>query len=98
MPIFCKLSDLNERIGLINSWIEAICYKDLKQLKDFTYDSGIAYNLMLYISTESLVSFTKLASEFGTTDVSIKKHLDTLESLFLIYKIPSFANPRAINV
>jgi predicted AAA+ superfamily ATPase len=94
MPIFCRLSDLDERIGLINSWLEAICYRDIKQLKGAVYDSEIAYHLMLLLSTESLISFTQLASELGTTNTSIKKHLHALESLFLIYKIPSFENPR----
>lgn len=94
MPIFCRLTDLDERIGLVNSWIEAICYKDLKQLKDANYDSDIAYNLMQYLATEPSVSFSKLASEFGSTIEAIKKHFLALESLFLIYKLPSFENPR----
>jgi len=95
MPIFCSLSDVDERVSLINSWVDAICYKDIKQLKDYNYDSAIAYNLLLHIVSDSLVSHTKLAAEYGTTDVSIKKHLDALEALFIIYKIPAFANPRA---
>ncbi len=95
MPIFCSISDLDERIGIIHSWMEAICYRDLKQLKDADYDSEIAYNLMIYLATESrLVSYSRLASEFGTTTASIKKHLSALEALFLIYEIPSFENPR----
>ena len=95
MPIFCGLSDVDERIGLVNSWLEAICYKDIKQLKDAKYDSELAYNLMIYLSSESMQSFTQLASEFSTTIASIKKHLSALETLFLIYKIPSFENPNA---
>jgi len=95
IPIFCGLSDIDERIGLVNSWLEAICYKDIKQLKDAKYDSDLAYNLMVYLSSESMQSFTQLASEFNTTIASIKKHLNALETLFLIYKIPSFENPKA---
>lgn len=93
MPIFCKLSDLDERVNLINSWVEAICYKDLHQLKDEVYDSDLAYNLLLHLSNESLVSFNKLSSEFGKSPTKIKKHFNALEALFLIYKIPSFENP-----
>lgn len=93
IPIFCRLSDFDERIGLVNSWIEAICYKDIKQLKEAVYDSEIAYNLMVYLSNDSLVSYSKLASEFGVSVAKIKKHLFALESLFLIYKIPLFENP-----
>jgi predicted AAA+ superfamily ATPase len=94
MPIFCRLSNLDERIGLINSWVEAICYKDIKQLKDAVYNSEIAYNLLLHLSAESLISFAELASELGTSAENIKKHLEALESLFLIYKLPSFENSR----
>lgn len=96
MPIFCSISDGDERIALATSWLEAICYKDLKQFKDGKYDSEVAYNLMIYLTTENpLISASHLASEFGVTLASIKKHLTALESLFLIYKIPSFENPRA---
>ncbi len=94
MPIFCRLNDLDERMGLINSWVEAICYRDLKQLKDAEYDSEIAYNLLIHLSLEPLISIPRLSSDFGTTNESIKKHLRALESLFLIYKIPAFENPR----
>ncbi len=95
MPIFCRLADLDERINLINSWIEAICYKDIKQLKDAVYDSELAYQLLLHLSTESLISQAKLASELGTTAASIKKHLQALESLFLIHEVSAFDSPRA---
>lgn len=94
MPIFSRLSDLDERTSLINSWIEAICYKDLKQLKDANYDSELAYHIMQYLAAEPLVSFSKLASEFGFAGEIIKKHFSALESLFLINKLPSFENPR----
>lgn len=96
MPIFCSLSDLDERIGIINSWLEAICYRDLKQLKGAEYDSEIARNLLITFAINSLVPLSKLGSELGATTASIKKHLSALESLFLLHKIPSFENPRAL--
>lgn len=95
MPIFCSLADSDERISLINSWIETICYRDLKQLKHAEYDSEIAYYLIQHLATGSRQSLSQLALEFGTTPASIRKHLDALEALFLIYKIPSFENSRA---
>ncbi|ATN66202.1 ATPase [Coxiella burnetii] len=95
MPIFCGISDADERINLINSWLEAICFRDLKQLKDANYDSEIALTLLKVLAADSRMSINQLASELGTSALSIKKHLSALESIFLIYKIPSFENPRA---
>lgn len=95
MPIFCCLDDLDERIGSIQSWLEAICYRDLMQLKGAKYDSEVAYNLLKILATYSdrPISFTKF--DVGATTESIKKHLAALESLFLLYKLPSFENPGA---
>lgn len=96
MPIFCGISDTDERLGLVNSWLEAICYKDLMQQKDGSYNPEVAYNIMSYLATEkSILSSARLASTLGVTAAVVKKHLSALESLFLIYKIPSFENPRA---
>jgi len=96
MPIFCSISEADERDALVNSWLEAICYRDLQQLKDASYDSELAFNLMLYLATQDgPISISVLSSILGATNPSIKKHLAALESLFLIYKIPSYENPRA---
>jgi len=95
MPIFCTLTDIDERIALVNSWVDAICYRDLKELKDANYDSEIAHSLLLILASDAMPSLTQLASELGTTYQSIQKHLDALVSLFLIYKIPRFESPRA---
>lgn len=95
MPLFCAISDSDERDTLVNSWLEAICYRDLQQLKDAHYDSELAFKLMLYIaSTDQEINFTQLSSLMGATSASIKKHLSALESLFLIYELPVFQNPR----
>lgn len=95
MPIFCSLSDIDERMGIIHSWLDAICHRDLKQLKDAEYDSELAYNILMTLAVNSDVSLLQLTSEFGFTNAAIKKHLAALESLFLIYKIPSIENPRS---
>jgi predicted AAA+ superfamily ATPase len=96
MPIFCAISDVDERDALVNNWLEAICYRDLKQLKDAIYDSELAFKLMLYLAStdHEIISLTQLSSIVGASTVSIKKHLSALESLFLIYQIPAFENPR----
>ena len=53
MPIFCCFSNDDERIAVINSWLEALCYRDLQQLKGGRYDSDIAFNLLRILATTS---------------------------------------------
>lgn len=98
MPIFCNLADTDERINLISSWVDAICFRDLQQLKDGHYGSEVALNLLISLAAEPhSISISKISSNFGVSHAAIKKHLEALESLFLIYKLPSFENPRASN-
>ncbi len=98
MPVFCSLSDMDERHAIINSWLEAICYRDIKQLKDADYDSDLAYNILKTFASKPLIPLAKLASDLSTTTVTLKKHIEALEELFLIYKIPSFDNPNALSM
>ena len=95
MPIFCNLSDLDERIAVTESWLEAICYRDIKQLEDGEYDSDLTYQLLSAFAANPKISISKLSAAFGATHHYIKKHLSALMALFLIYEIPSFANPKA---
>jgi len=95
MPIFCSISDRDERISSINSWLEAICFRDLIQLKGADYDSELAFNLLKTIAQQSDSPMSMLSlEELGGSAASIKKHLSALEALFLIYEIPSFENPK----
>ncbi len=96
MPIFCKLSDHDERMTMIHSWLEAICYRDLKQLKDSEYHSDLAFNLLKIFALNAKNPLSQLSLELGHATHVVKKHLEALESLFLIYKIPSVENPRAM--
>lgn len=95
MPIFCSLSDFDERAMLVNSWLEAICYRDLKQLQNANYQSEVAINLLRFIAANPSVTIMQLASELGVAARSIKNLLQALEALFLLYPVPSFENPRA---
>lgn len=95
MPIFSWLSDQDERFINIQGWLDAICYKDLQQLKGANYDSDIAFNLLKSIARHSNepINISKLADELGTSTHNIYNHFEALSSLFLIYKIPSLENP-----
>lgn len=95
MPTFCKLSDEDERISLINSWIEIICYRDLKQLQGAKYNSDVAYNILVYLAANSdhIISVEDISNTVQVTSHTIKRHLNALEALFIINKIPAFDNP-----
>jgi len=97
MPIFSCFSDVDERISSIRSWLDAICYRDLQQLKGATYDSSVAYSLLNIIALRSgdPISISKLQDKLGVSSHSINNHLDALTSLFLIYKVSSVENPAA---
>ncbi len=97
MPIFCCFSDNDERMGTVISWLEAICFRDLKQLKGADYDSELAFNLLKAMAYKSLSPITQLSLDLGASSASIRKHLSALEALFLVYEIPSFENPRGIS-
>lgn len=98
MPIFSCFSDLDERAEAILNWLDAICYRDLKQLEDGTYDSDLAYDLLKILAKKSgeIISINQLQDELNTSAYLINKHLDALISLFLLYKIPSIENPSAL--
>lgn len=95
MPIVCGLSDLDERMAILNSWLDAICYRDLMHLKDGPYESDVALYLLNHIATSPELSLAKVAAELGVTVKSIKAHLAALQALFLLYPLSSFENPRA---
>lgn len=98
MPIFSSFSDTDERVEAILNWLDAICYRDIKQLEDGTYNSDLAYSLLKIVAKNSgeIICVSKLEDELETSAYLINKHLDALISLFLLYKIPSIENPAAL--
>ena len=95
MPIFCGISDTSERIEVINSWLEAICYRDLLQLKGEQYQSDLAMELLRSLALHPNVSYALLARQFGVKTSVLKNHLSALEALFLIYEIPNYEKPNS---
>ena len=80
MPTFSCFGDQDERIECILNWLDAICYRDLKQLEGGAYDSDLAYNLLKIVAKQSgeLISISQLEDELGTTAYLINKHFDAL--------------------
>lgn len=95
MPLFCSLDDADERFNLTLSWLDAICYRDINQLKGGRYQGDIAYKVLKYIANKPFFSKSQLAKDLGVDARAFDAHLDALEKLFLLYKLPALGNPRA---
>ena len=95
MPLFCKFQDTVERHNAISSWLDAICYRDLNQFKDGSYDGDLAMQILKAIARNSSIVISRFAAEHGVSAKIVERHLNSLEALLLVYRIPSVSNPRA---
>lgn len=95
MPIFCALRDETEIKLAIESWLEAICYRDMQQLKGAHLNGDIALMVLSSIARQPCVNISRVAHDAGVSRATITKHLAALEALFLVHKLPSFDNRQA---
>lgn len=96
MPIFCALHDDTEMRLAVQGWLEAICYRDIKQLKGARLDGELALSILGVVARKSRVTLSQMSHDLDTSRASVVKHLAALEALFLIYKLPSFDNRKAM--
>jgi len=94
MPIFCALHDAAEIRLAIESWLEALCYRDMQQLKRGKLNGDIALAILSSIARQPRINLSRIAHDTGSNRTTIAKHLAAFEALFLIYKLPSFDNLR----
>ena len=94
MPIFCSLRDERERSVAIESWLEALCFRDLQQLKTARFDGTVAFSILKSLVRNPLLAIAGLANDLGETRATIQKHLRGLQDLFLLNEIPSFVSRR----
>lgn len=87
MPIFCPLHDEQERQMAVQAWADAICYRDLHQLKGAKYDSDVALASLRYIAQHPFCNASDIALELGEDSRVIKKNLKGLEALFVLYEL-----------
>lgn len=95
IPIFCALHDESEARLAVQSWLEALCYRDLRQIKGGHLDGDVAMAILAAIAREPTVNVSELAHDMGVNRNSIQKHLAALEALFLLYQLPVLDNRRA---
>ena len=95
MPIFCALHDKSEMTLTIDGWLDAVCYRDIQQLKQGKFEGSVARLILSSIVREPQINISKIAQDAGVSRSAISKYLSALEALFLIYKLPSFSNRRS---
>ncbi len=95
IPIFCSLHHETEVKLAIQSWLEALCYRDLQQLKGARLDGDVALAILGAIARNPTLNASAVAHDSGVSRHAVQKHLDALESLFLLHRLPSFDNRRA---
>ena len=95
MPIICPIRDDDQRHHVVESWLEALCYKDLNSVKGTRYNGELAIEILRAIAVNSKLNVSMLADHISLGHGAIRKYLSALEALFLIYKLPSFENRRA---
>ncbi|OGQ30615.1 MAG: ATPase [Deltaproteobacteria bacterium RIFCSPLOWO2_02_FULL_50_16] len=95
IPIFCSLHNETE-VGLaVQSWLEALCYRDLQKLKGAHLDGDVAMAILGTIARNPTLNASSVAQDAGVNRNTVQKHLDALEAIFLLYRLPSFDNRRA---
>jgi predicted AAA+ superfamily ATPase len=87
MPAICQIRTRVERDALIEEWLQAVCYRDLLQLKGARYDPVIAREVLNIVARLPDSSQSDIAHEMGEDSRVIAKHLRGLEALFVINQI-----------
>lgn len=95
MPIFCALHDDAEIKMAIKGWIEAICYRDLQQIKGGRLSGDVALMILGAIARQPVANLSQISADTDVSRTSVTKYLAALEALFLIHKLPSFSNRQA---
>lgn len=95
IPIFCSLHNETEAQLAVQSWLEALCYRDLQQLKGARLDGDVAMAILSAIARNPALNVSAVAQDAGVNRNAVQKHLAALEALFLLYRLPSFNNRSA---
>ena len=95
MPTFLSLHDDAERNLAISSWLEAICFRDLQQIRAANLDGELAFAILRSIARRPRLNVNAIARDLGLARAKINQYLSAFEALFLIYRLPSFENPNA---
>lgn len=83
----------NRRSRFFASYVEGILERDLASLADVADHAVVARLLRAIGATSSAeLNVDRLSSSLGTPASTIRRHLDLLEMLFLIKRVPAWSN------
>jgi len=83
----------NRRPRFFESYVEGILDRDLASLGDVADRAGVARLLQAIGATSaSELNIERLSSSLGTPASTIRRHIDLLETLFLIRRVPAWSS------
>lgn len=91
MPTFCRLTKGEDRALAVEGWLEALCYRDIQQLKGARYSGDIAHALLKRIARAPQLNVSAIAADLGVSNATITHHLSALEELLVIYPLHGLA-------
>lgn len=94
MPGICFMRSAEERGQTFDAWLDTLCFRDLQQIKGQKLSGDIALDILKKLATISESTALGLKTALKKSSAIIQKHLDALESLFVIQKL----NPHPLGV
>ena len=95
MPTFLALRDDAERNLAISSWLEAICFRDLQQIKTANLDGELALAILRWIARRPRLNASAISRDLGIARAKTNQYMSAFEALFLVHRLSSFENPNA---
>ena len=83
----------NRRFRFFESYVEGILERDLRNLEDVT-DHAVVNRLLGAIGATSAteLNIERLSKSLGTSATTVRRHIDLLEMLFLVERVPAWSN------
>lgn len=94
MPGFCFIRNRDELEPTIENWIETTCERDLLKLKMGKLNSSLAKEIIQVLPKLEKPTAFDLRNVIGTDTRIIQKHLEALETLFVLHRVD--AHPSGI--
>ncbi len=83
----------NRRPPFFESYVEGILERDLATLGDVADRAGVARLLQAIGATSATeLNIDRLSNSLGTPATTIRRHIELLETLFLIRRLPAWSN------
>jgi len=89
MPGACFLRSEVERKSYYDGWLDTTCYRDLQQIKGTKLDGALALDILYTLARLEKPTLSELKKKLRVDSRKLLKHLEGLESLFILHTIGS---------